>query len=302
MKKLVAILFSVLVLMGSLTLPALAQEALSAQVTVTIADKGDMVVAAKTLTVTDIDADGALTVHDALYAAHEACYDGGAAAGYATAMSEWGHSITLLWGDDSGNFGYYVNNASAWSLADPIQDGDRLAAFVYSDGVGYSDVYCWFDSAELAVQADTQLALVLTGAGYDADWQPITMPIADATITVDGEATQVKTDAQGKAVLTLSDNGKHIISAVSQQQTLVPPICVVTVSGAQTSDAATSSVSSTPAREDGVSSVDSAADSSSKPAVTVPKTGDATLLYPAAAIFAISLCSMAVLKKRADEK
>ena len=38
---------------------------------------------------TDVDEDGALTIADALYLAHEAAFEGGAEAGFADAMGEY---------------------------------------------------------------------------------------------------------------------------------------------------------------------------------------------------------------------
>ena len=55
----------------------------SVSVWVTVSDAaGAMVLPYACVTVTDVDSDGALTINDALYAAHEAAYPGGAAAGY----------------------------------------------------------------------------------------------------------------------------------------------------------------------------------------------------------------------------
>ncbi len=59
----------------------------SAQVYVTVAN-GALMTAREPVTVTDIDGDGVLTINDALCAVHEKSYDGGAAAGYATAPEE----------------------------------------------------------------------------------------------------------------------------------------------------------------------------------------------------------------------
>lgn len=53
-----------------------------AEITVTIANKGELVMAQKTVTVTDRNEDGTLDVDEALYAAHEAGFEGGASAGY----------------------------------------------------------------------------------------------------------------------------------------------------------------------------------------------------------------------------
>ena len=50
-------------------------------------------------------------------------------------------------------------------------------------------------------------------------------------ITVDGAATGIKTDAEGKATIQISSSGKHLISAVSSSETLVPPVCTAQLSG-----------------------------------------------------------------------
>jgi hypothetical protein len=81
LKKVIAAL-AALTLLLSLQPSALA--AGDVKVDVTLASAGELVVANKTVSVSDFDWDGSLTVSDALYAAHEAFYKGGAAAGYAT--------------------------------------------------------------------------------------------------------------------------------------------------------------------------------------------------------------------------
>ena len=224
MKKILSIICCVL-LFAAFAVPALAEEG-GAKATVTIAVKGKLCVSAEKVDLSDKDGDGALTVNDALFCAHEKLYDGGAAAGYGSATTDWGLSITKLWGDESGNFGYYVNNASASSLADPVKDGDTVCAFVYSDATAFSDLYCWFDSEK---GDDGATKLTLTAASFDAEWKPITMPVAGAVVTINGEKTEAVTDAEGKATITLDKPGDYLISAVSETQTLVPPVLKVSV-------------------------------------------------------------------------
>ncbi len=84
MKKLFSVALTLLMLIGCISLTAFAEEnkTLSADVYVTIADKGTLVVTQEKITVTDIDEDKTLTINDALFCAHKAKYDGGADAGY----------------------------------------------------------------------------------------------------------------------------------------------------------------------------------------------------------------------------
>lgn len=231
MKKGMVILLSLLLLVSCFGFVASAEE-LSAAVTVTIADQGALKLIQQTVTVTDCDADNALTINDALYAAHEAKYEGGAAVGYATAQTQYGLSMVTLWGNTSGNFGYYVNNASAWSLVDPVKDGDTVYAYVYTDGTTFSDMYTYFDAAAVATEAGKAVTLTLSGAGFDQNWSPIVVPVAGATITVDGKATEFVTDTEGKVTVTL-EAGVHTVSATSATQVLVPPVCVATVTAAK---------------------------------------------------------------------
>lgn len=229
MKKLFALSLACLLTVACAAVFVTAEE-LSATVTVTVSKAGELMATAETVLVTDADKDGALTVSDALYAVHEACYTGGASAGYEAYLhKEYGLSLGKLWGDASGNFGYYVNNASAWSLADPVQDGDYVYAFVYADGKGYSDVYAFFDRTVVSGKAGEDITLTLSKAGYDADWNPVVLPVEGAVITVNGVPTEIKTDANGQATLTLTEEGEMLISATCPGVTMVPPVCKATV-------------------------------------------------------------------------
>ncbi len=195
---------------------------------VTIAN-GDVKLAQEPVTVKDIDNDGALTINDALYLAHEAKYKGGAAAGYGSAQSQWGLSLTKLWGvENGGSYGYYVNNASAMGLADPVKNGDYVNAFVYQDTTAFSDKYAYFDQEIVTGNTGKNITLTLSAAGYDANWAPVTLPVANATVTVDGKKTSYKTDANGKVTIKISATGRHVVSAVSDTETLVPAVCIVT--------------------------------------------------------------------------
>lgn len=212
----------------------IAKPAKTAEVYVTIAN-GDLKIAAEPVIAADIDNDGEVTVNDALYAAHEQYYEGGAEAGYGTEYGQYGLSITKLWGAENGSgFGYYVNNVSAYSLTDKMEDGDYLTAFVYTDTINYSDTYCYFDKNTVSAKAGEEVTLTLSAAGYDDRWNPITVSVENAEITVNGVKTGLKTDKDGKVTLKLDTAGALVISAVSEDTVLVPPVCKVSVSAAET--------------------------------------------------------------------
>ncbi len=238
MKKIFFPVLAVFVLFGALSIAVAAEEArLSADVYVTVSDKdGNLALTQEKITVTDVDSDNKLTVNDALYCAHEAKYEGGAAAGYASVESDYGLSLTKLWGtDNGGSYGYFINNVSAMGLTDEIKAGDYLNAFLYTDLVTWSDTYCFFDVNTKDVNVGDTVTLTLSAIEYDADYNPITVPVADADITINGKTTEYKTDAEGKATIQLDTEGNTIISASSTKMTLVPPVCNIVVSAVDTS-------------------------------------------------------------------
>ena len=188
---------------------------------------GELKLAMEKIAVTDADKDGVLTINDALICAHDAKFDGGAAAGYGSVISEYGISMTKLWGiENGGAYGYYLNDSSAVSLAAPVADKDRINAFAYSDTAAYSDVYTFFEIAE---SNDDTIKMTLKSIGFDADWNPVTAPVADAEITLNGKSTGISTDADGNASVktSLLDEGSNVISAVCQKMTIVPPAYVI---------------------------------------------------------------------------
>ncbi len=189
-------------------------------------DQGKLVVANEAFDVTDADGDGIVSISDALYAAHEAKFEGGAAAGYEAGDVGYGLSLLRLWGiENGGSYGYYINNASPISLADAITDGDLICAYAYTDLETWSDTYSYFDIARAVNNGE--LTLTLNAIVFDADFNPVPTPVEGAVITIDGEITEFVTDSNGSVTITLGDAEEYLISAVSETMTLVPPVCTV---------------------------------------------------------------------------
>ncbi len=237
MKKFLAVIITALLLIGATPFAAFATDNNTMSVYVTIADKdGKLVLVQEKIDVVDLDEDGKFTIDEALYSAHESKYEGGAAEGYESVNTEYGQSLNKLWGTANGGaYGYYVNNVSAWSLLDEVKEGDYVNAFVYTDTTSWSDTYCWFNMNTATVDAGQKIDLTLTTSVYDvASGNFVTTPVANAVITVDGIKTEVKTDDNGNASIIINNGGNHIISAVSDSQNLVPPVCTVTVNAVET--------------------------------------------------------------------
>lgn len=207
-----------------------AESAPEADVFVSISDDtGALVLAYAPIHATDADGDGALTLNDALLCAHAACHPQGTDA-YLAEPSEFGMSMYRLWGvDNGGSYGYCVNDVSAMSPLDPIQAGDHVKAYPFTDLSAWSDAYSCFQAPTLTVRAGEAVPMTLLYSGFDANWTPVVQPAVGAALTVDGEMTEALTDAEGIALLTFGEAGVYVVSAKSESQVLVPPVCIVTV-------------------------------------------------------------------------
>lgn len=238
-KRLLSLLLALTMALSLATTGAWAADQDSIQVTVTIAIRGGIVVgknntlmAQVPVTVTDRNGDGKFTYDEAMVAAHEAYYVEGKDGFELNASSGW---VTKLWGDE-GSSSYYQNNASFSELvnAQPIENGDDLSAFVFSDDSGYSDKYSFFDQSTVSVKTGEKLTLNLQGMGYDSEWNLVAAPAGNAAlITVDKEGAfhelNVTTDANGNASLSFGQAGTYVVSAYGNDDILVPPVCTVTV-------------------------------------------------------------------------
>ena len=201
--------------------------ALAENVFVSISTSKGLALAFEAVEASDLDGDGVVSINDALLAAHELGFEGGAKAGYDAAVSEYGRSLNRLWGEENGgSYGYYVNNASALSLNDVVADGDYIYAYAYTDLETWSDTYAFFEFAEIETGADFELTLMVQT--YDADWNSVYLPVEGAIITLNGADSAYRTDADGKVLLDL-EAGQYLISARSEAMTLVPPVCKATI-------------------------------------------------------------------------
>lgn len=229
--KILSLLIAILCFTSVITLTAYAEESAdtpSVEVTVSILN-GSPVVSAAKITVTDTDGDGILTLSDALYCAHEAKYSGGAKSGYAAEPSQFGLSLTKLWGDTSGSFGYYLNNQSPQSLLDTVNQGDYVAAFIYQDTLGWSDAYSYYDKTSATVTEGNSVMLTLSYLELDNEtWMTTVKPAEGATVIINGRETEYTADRDGKLTLTFDEAGTYVVSARSDLN-IVPPVCVVTV-------------------------------------------------------------------------
>ncbi|MBE5921241.1 MAG: hypothetical protein E7269_00560 [Lachnospiraceae bacterium] len=291
MKKFITLTMTLMMVLGTWSITALAETPDLVNVFVTIADgDGKLALAQEKIAVADSDGDGALTINDALYAAHEAKYAGGATAGYVSYAGAYGLSLDRLWGvANGGSYGYYLNNVSAWSLLDAVKEGDYVNAYVITDLTAWSDTYCYFDVQTAEAVAGEEITFTLSSAGYDANWNPAVFAVAGATIIVNGEETAYVTDAEGKVTIKIDDVGDYVISATSDAQVLVPPVCRMTVAEAEIGEATTGVTQETTPEEEATQQEST-------------RTGDNSMWFAAAVVMIFATAIIFIKKKTAYEK
>ena len=198
-------------------------------------DNGKLVVRQQSVEVTDVDGDGLLTVSDALYAAHEKYYTGGAEAGYAFEDAAnyglTGYSLKKIWGiENGGSYGIYVNDAPALSAQDTVAEGDYVSAFCYTDLQNYSDTYSYFNKRIIEIQRGESVTLKLYNLGYDENWEIKKEVVKKAPILDNNKETEYVTNKKGKVTITFEKIGSHLITAASPKgKNLVTPTCIVSV-------------------------------------------------------------------------
>ena len=242
MKKILAIILAVAMCLSLGTAAFAAEDVLliapaparGVNVNVTISDAGNLVLVQAPVSVTDLDEDGVVSINDALMAAHVAYYPG--EAGYVYYVGDYGIAMDTLWGvTNGGSYMYYVNDLMPLSLGEEVKEGDSIVAYGFADLEYWGDTYTFFDVKNAAVTAGETLELTLSAP----DWEGNVLPVAGAEIYVDGAATGVVTDENGKAAVAFAEEGEYLVSAKSDTMVLVPPVCKVTVGAAEATDEAT---------------------------------------------------------------
>lgn len=233
-KRLLSLLLALTMALSLATTGAWAADQDSIQVTVTIANQGaiavgknDTLMAQVPVTVTDRNGDGEIKYDDAMIAVHKAYCEQGEA-GFVI-NGDW---VTTLWGGTEGVGGFYRNNTlTATVNKEIIQNGDALTAFSYADTADWSDKYSFFDQSTVSVKTGETLTLNLKKQGYNEAATPANAALCTIDKTGAFQEMNVTTDDKGNATFSFDQAGTYVVSAYGNEDVLVPPVCVVTVTG-----------------------------------------------------------------------
>lgn len=229
-KRLLSLLLALTMALSLVTTGAWAAD--SIQVTVTIANQGAIAVgkdntlmAQVPVKVTDLNDDGKFTYEEAMVAAHKAYCEQGEA-GFAI-NGGW---VSTLWGGTEGVGGFYRNNTMTATVdKETIQNGDALTAFSYADTADWSDKYSFFDQDTVSVKTGETLTLNLKKQGYNEAATPANAALCTIDKTGAFQEMNVTTDDKGNATFSFDQAGTYVVSAYGNEDVLVPPVCIVTV-------------------------------------------------------------------------
>lgn len=300
MKKIISILIVTVMLAAAFSVCAFAAD--SVNVTVTISDgNGNIAVCLEEMTVTDTDGDGKFTVYDVLATADPD--------GFEAEETQWGLSIKKLCGvENGGSYGYYVNHQMAMGLTDEVKDGDYVAAFVYVDAEGLSDVYAYIEEAADVTTPDlpNYISFRAQYVGWDENWNPVVIPISGADVYVDdeqavfeGSEEGTKTNSDGSFTIDFKSNGEHTITVRSADRNYACAVYKTTRDFFETkvvdTTASDEPVTDAPAETNAPAETDAPATG----VKTAPQTGDLTVAV--LALLAVSGAAIFIAKRREEK-
>lgn len=259
-KRVWSLLLSLVLLISVLPTSVLAAEPDNITVTMSVFNQGvpakdenDKAVLLRTLNISDTDQDGKYSLDEALAQLHTAC-----SMEYSAGEGAWGYSVTKLWGDESGAFGFYKNDVLTTAVNEEyLNGGDRITAFIYKDQANWSDRYSYFDQDSVTVCVNTEFQVVLKYNSWGTISPQATAPIGvfdlfsgaySVPSALKGEELfegfympTVSTDYTGTAIMSFTKPGEYLLTAQYDsanytdyyqdppQYYLVPPLCQVTV-------------------------------------------------------------------------
>lgn len=147
------------------------------------------------------------TILDALIAANVEIFGDDLTGVLECNASGW---ITTAFYQPGSSVTYHQNTSTPYSLNIAINNNDYIDFAFYMDPY-YMDMYCSFDVREATIEVGKSITLSAVGEGYDASWNVVKAPLANADITVNDEIAGT-TDSNGEITLSFDEAGTYSIS------------------------------------------------------------------------------------------
>jgi Domain of unknown function (DUF4430) len=158
--------------------------------------------------------------------------------------SKFGASITSINGINNyskdyprGYWAFALNNSYAsYSVGKQgVNEGDDITLYYVEDYANADYKYAYFNKENILTDINKPVELSLTSLGQDENWNPVTVPIDNATIMINGEDTNFTTDSNGKVTLPFEKEGNYTITAKKLDKdgksVISTPYCNIQVGG-----------------------------------------------------------------------
>lgn len=233
-KRILTLLIAAVLVTAAVPCNASAAQAVNVNMTISLA--GNIEAVCESIKVTDTNGNGVTDLDDALYCIHKKYNKA-----YKSEDTPYGPAISCLWGDESGSYGYFINDKMVTTnLNEQIKSGDYIAVYSFKDLSGYSDSYAFFDKKTVKqhIGSDKEYTFTLTAKyiGFDENWNTVENPLAGAAVKA-GDRVLGITDANGRIEITL-EKGSYVITAEKEEKVLVPPVCTVNINDREDTDRA----------------------------------------------------------------
>ena len=212
----------------------------SEDVLVSIADKGSVELSYAAVNAYDRNNDGSIDIDEVMYATHEQYYEGGAAAGYASATGDYGAYITKLWGDESGNFGYFVDDKMTMGLGDKVGRGQHVYAYINANSYPNNDAYSYFETPAFDCETYAAASVKLIAQnGYDENWSPkfegydkAQLKAYTADLKTEAEGFKAVSKGNGEYSISFAKAGDYCVAATAENNAIIPAVCKISVRAA----------------------------------------------------------------------
>lgn len=132
--------------------------------------------------------------------------------------------MSKIFGVETYDAGYLVNNEPGVSPDYLMEDGDRLVCFMYQDTDYYSDEYMYFDQNTYTAASDEDLTMVLASqyAGWGGEFDVEGHVVGLYDVETDELKAQAAADADGKVVFSDVPAGEYYATIESLSEDKEP--------------------------------------------------------------------------------
>ena len=147
--------------------------------------------------------------------------------GFAFEETENGVIVTKIWGKENCNFYVFNEGELITDLQTDATDFSHIYIILGENSPEY--FYAYFKPVNYTAKSGVNKIIKLYIKEYDKNGNLTEKALADANITINGEATEIFTDEYGYAELNIAKTGRYVIGATHDSLNIISPRAVLEV-------------------------------------------------------------------------